>query len=439
MSTKKPSRYLGGIQFDIGAVQESHPNALFPEEKTRGFYIKPTSNVTARPNNISNYLLASNNENGKVEWRKNNARDKAAAATTANIHLFSTIIVDGYVIQEGDRILVKDQTDKTENGIYVMESGVLVRAPDAQEGTSANDILIPVINGATYILTLWNCIDDESTLFGEETNWATVSGGGGGTPGLPLGSIQYNSGGLFAGSDEISATSTTMDFSLTSSLNFGSLSSISSGVDGILDVDATDVIIKPTNEFKVQNTIATDLLVVDNNDINIDVTNSTIQVGGTHSIQTSGASDIMTVNGSTEVVDILSGINSTSSTTGSLVITGGLGISQDMYAGGDVNAMNFNTLSDKRFKENINTLRNPLGIVENISGYTYNFINNSKPQVGFIAQEFEKDDLLKNMVEEDKDGVKRISYQQTIPILLECIKHLKEEVEDLKRHIRHNT
>jgi hypothetical protein len=52
------------------------------------------------------------------------------AATTANITLSGTLTVDGVSLSVGDRILVKDQTDKTQNGIYIVDSGSWSRSPD---------------------------------------------------------------------------------------------------------------------------------------------------------------------------------------------------------------------------------------------------------------------------------------------------------------------
>jgi hypothetical protein len=57
------------------------------------------------------------------------------AATTANITLSGTQTVDGVALQVGDRILVKNQTDATENGIYIVAAGAWARAEDANTGT----------------------------------------------------------------------------------------------------------------------------------------------------------------------------------------------------------------------------------------------------------------------------------------------------------------
>lgn len=53
-----------------------------------------------------------------------------AAATTANIALSDAQTIDGVAVVADDRVLVKDQTDGIENGIYDVKSGAWVRALD---------------------------------------------------------------------------------------------------------------------------------------------------------------------------------------------------------------------------------------------------------------------------------------------------------------------
>lgn len=51
-------------------------------------------------------------------------------ATTANITLAGLQTLDGVTVESGDRVLVKDQTDTTQNGIYIADTGDWVRAKD---------------------------------------------------------------------------------------------------------------------------------------------------------------------------------------------------------------------------------------------------------------------------------------------------------------------
>lgn len=53
------------------------------------------------------------------------------AATTGNITLSGTQTIDGVSLSAGDRVLVKDQSTASQNGIYVVASGSWSRASDA--------------------------------------------------------------------------------------------------------------------------------------------------------------------------------------------------------------------------------------------------------------------------------------------------------------------
>lgn len=72
-------------------------------------------------------------------------------ATTANITLSGLLLIDTYQTVAGDRVLVKDQTDLKENGIYVASAGAWVRSEDQDNSPLdeiVNGVFIPrVLNG----------------------------------------------------------------------------------------------------------------------------------------------------------------------------------------------------------------------------------------------------------------------------------------------------
>lgn len=58
-------------------------------------------------------------------------KESVRVATTANITLSGTQTIDGIVVVSGDRVLVKDQSTASQNGIYIVDSGSWTRASDA--------------------------------------------------------------------------------------------------------------------------------------------------------------------------------------------------------------------------------------------------------------------------------------------------------------------
>lgn len=58
-------------------------------------------------------------------------KDSVRVATTANITLSGTQTIDGVTVVAGDRVLVKDQSTGSQNGIYVVAAGAWSRSIDA--------------------------------------------------------------------------------------------------------------------------------------------------------------------------------------------------------------------------------------------------------------------------------------------------------------------
>lgn len=78
------------------------------------------------------------------------------AGTTANITLSGEQTLDGVAVVTDDRVLVKDQTDTTENGIYIADTSDWQRTPDF-DGTRdiVKGTLIRVSGGSTLTDSYW--------------------------------------------------------------------------------------------------------------------------------------------------------------------------------------------------------------------------------------------------------------------------------------------
>ena len=90
--------------------------------------------------------------------------------------------------------------------------------------------------------------------------------------------------------------------------------------------------------------------------------------------------------------------------------------------------------SDKRVKENIKTIDNALEKVVNLRGVEFNKIGENKKSIGVIAQEVEK--VLPEVISTDKKDMKSVAYGNITGVLIEAIKELKREIEELKKQIK---
>ena len=123
---------------------------------------------------------------------------------------------------------------------------------------------------------------------------------------------------------------------------------------------------------------------------------------------------------------------STSKTTGALIVDGGVGIVKTLNVGEDVVAY---ASSDERLKNNIQPISNPLEKINQISGNSFVW-NEEKQNIykgkdyGVIAQEIEN--ILPELVETRESGYKAVKYEKLVSLLIEGIKELSKEVEELK-------
>jgi hypothetical protein len=111
--------------------------------------------------------------------------------------------------------------------------------------------------------------------------------------------------------------------------------------------------------------------------------------------------------------------------------------SGDVVADGDVIAYNS---SDIRLKDNIEVIKGSLDKIDGIRGVEFDW-NEKSPgwarerghDVGVIAQEVQK--VIPEIVSERKSGYLGVDYKRLVPLLIESIKELKQEVEDLKKKV----
>ena len=117
-------------------------------------------------------------------------------------------------------------------------------------------------------------------------------------------------------------------------------------------------------------------------------------------------------------------------------MTGGVGVASISSAGtahfnGDVVA---SCSSDERLKDNKKNIENALEKVESLNGVEFDW--NDKQDVyeghdiGVIAQEVEK--IAPEIVNTRDNGYKAVKYEKLVPLLIEAIKELSNEIKELK-------
>jgi Chaperone of endosialidase len=118
------------------------------------------------------------------------------------------------------------------------------------------------------------------------------------------------------------------------------------------------------------------------------------------------------------------------------ISSGGLTVTGAITATGDIGAY---VTSDIRLKENINIIENALEKIDNINGVYYNWTDeaiqlfpekNKDVEVGVIAQEIQE--ILPEVVTLRDNGYYAVKYERIIALLIQSVKELKKQVNELK-------
>ncbi len=106
-----------------------------------------------------------------IHWK-----DSVKCATTANITLSGEQTLDG-ITTSGSRVLVRAQTDASENGIYVSASGAWSRASDMDESAEFAGAAVFVREGTTYADVGFVCTNDADPAVGtDDINFTQFTG-----------------------------------------------------------------------------------------------------------------------------------------------------------------------------------------------------------------------------------------------------------------------
>ena len=167
--------------------------------------------------------------------------------------------------------------------------------------------------------------------------------------------------------------------------------------------------------------------------------NTTKAVLDCGAIYAGGAVTVTGAGSFTGAVTISDATATSSYTTGALKVTGGVGISGGLYVqnaaffGNDITAW---YSSDRRLKDNIKPITGALAKIEQIGGYTFDWNAASEKQgseVGVIAQEIQA--VQPEVVVERDNGYLAVNYEKLVPLLIQGIKELQEEVKALRAKV----
>ena len=111
--------------------------------------------------------------------------------------------------------------------------------------------------------------------------------------------------------------------------------------------------------------------------------------------------------------------------------TSKLTVAGNLYVTGIITSTDYDSLSDRKLKTNIEPIQNPIETVKQIRGVTFDWKNTNRSSAGVVAQEIEK--VLPQLV--NGDETKSVNYNGLIGLLIECVKEQQKEIDELKKRL----
>jgi hypothetical protein len=152
-------------------------------------------------------------------------KDAVATASTANIASLSSpgSSIDGVTLTDGMRVLLKNQSTASQNGIYTYNSGTttLSRSTDMPTSADARGFVVSVRGGTANDDTIWNVTSDPAIVGTDSITWSQMSTGTTYTAGSGLTespSFTFNVGagsGITVNADDVALASSVAGAGLT--------------------------------------------------------------------------------------------------------------------------------------------------------------------------------------------------------------------------------
>jgi hypothetical protein len=385
MSALLQSQQFSGIKSYITYFPENNINSIgMDNSELTGVFIPP-SEVPGRPDDITGYFLAAANDEGKVQW--------------------------------------------VENPVFDLKLG------DLEDVDTTG-----VTNGQVIV---YNALTE---------TWVPGDGGGAGIiPGEALSLAGDTLNVLFDnihiginGANQLEIIDPTIELT-----NAGGITITGSPVTlgGNIDIGVDGTVIRTTGGQTITGSLTMDSLVLRDNDTNIVTLEAPADVTTSYTVTlpaAQGAADTFLRNDGAGNLTWVEVVSSPAAPLDSIqfnnagLFGGSANFTYDgtdmTITGGDSIAVNHISTSDIRLKMNIKPLEDPLELLEQINGYSYNWKSNldTSVQYGVVAQELEEIGL-GNLVKMNKDGYKGVKYNNIIPFLIESIKVLNKRVKSLEQ------
>ena len=153
----------------------------------------PTASFSFNSQNLTNLLDPVNAQDAATKLYVDNtaqgldAKASCVAATTVSITLVGGQVIDGVTVVSGDRVLVKNQSSASANGIYVVQTTSWTRSTDMDTWAEVPNAYVWIEGGTTQADTGWVCTSNAGGTLGTTAiNWVQFAGAGSYTAGTGL-------------------------------------------------------------------------------------------------------------------------------------------------------------------------------------------------------------------------------------------------------------
>jgi len=165
-ATVNPSQ--SGLNITNSTINSTTIGAITPS--SAAFTIATVSTAPTSGNDVVNKTYLDYFAAG-LSWKQ-----PVLCATTVNITLSGLQTLDGVTVVAGDRVLVKNQSTASQNGIYLASATAWSRAPDADTWNELISAICFVETGSTLTGSAWYCtVQPGGTIGTTAINWSNFS------------------------------------------------------------------------------------------------------------------------------------------------------------------------------------------------------------------------------------------------------------------------